>query len=114
MGVVIIPADEYKRQFKRLYKKYRSLKNDALELKKQLEANPYSGIDLGGGLHKVRMAIMSKGKGKSGGGRVITYVVEESDDEIIINLLTIYDKSEISAVSDQYFKSLIGQNVSIR
>lgn len=60
-------------------------------------------------MHKVRMAIMSKGKGKSGGARVITYVVEEVDDDIVINLLTIYDKSEISSVSEQYLKSLIQQ-----
>ena len=106
---IIIPSEDYKRQFKRLYKKYKSLKTDVQELKAQLEANPYAGIDLGGGMHTVRMAIMSKGKGKSGGARVITYVVEEVDDDIVINLLTIYDKSEISSVSEQYLKSLIQQ-----
>lgn len=109
MAVIIIPLEEYKRQFKRLYKKYRSLKDDALSLKVQLEQNPYAGSDLGDGIHKVRMAIMSKGKGKSGGARVITYVVEEKDDDIIIHLLTIYDKNEISSVSEQYIKSLMQQ-----
>lgn len=100
---------EFKRRLKPLYKKYRSLKDDYASLLSELEQNPYAGSDLGDGVHKVRMAIMSKGKGKSGGARVITYVVEEKDDDIIIHLLTIYDKSEISSVSDQYIKSLVEQ-----
>lgn len=107
--VKIDVSEEFRRRIKPLYKKYRSLTDDYSNLIAQLEANPYAGIDLGGGMHKVRMAIMSKGKGKSGGARVITYVVEEVDDDIVINLLTIYDKNEISSVSEQYLKSLIQQ-----
>jgi D-arabinose 5-phosphate isomerase GutQ len=56
------------------------------------------------------MAIASKGKGKSGGARVITYIIEKkSEDEILITLMTIYDKSEISNVSDAYLRSLVSQ-----
>lgn len=103
----IIPSKEFQRNFKQLYKKYRSLKNDYEDLKEELLSNPHAGVDLGNGLHKVRLAIASKGKGKSGGARIITYVVEEKDDDIIINLLTIYDKSEMDSVSESYINSLV-------
>ncbi len=54
------------------------------------------------------MAIAAKGKGKSGGARVITYNVQEiADDEIVITLMTIYDKSDISNVTDAYIRSLV-------
>lgn len=56
------------------------------------------------------MAIASKGKGKSGGARVITYNLQQlSSDEIIITLMTIYDKGEISNVSDAYLRSLVSE-----
>ena len=56
------------------------------------------------------MAITSKGKGKSGGARVITYnLQQQSKDEILITLMTIYDKSEIDNVSDAYLRSLINE-----
>ena len=56
------------------------------------------------------MAIASKGKGKSGGARVITYnVQQQSDDEVNITLMTIYDKSDIENVSDAYLRSLVQQ-----
>lgn len=103
----IIPSIEFKRNFKHLFKKYRSLKSDYEVLKNELIANPHAGVDLGDGLHKVRLAIASKGKGKRGGARIITYTIEETGDEIIINLLTIYDKSEIESLSDSYLKTLV-------
>ena len=54
------------------------------------------------------MPISSKGKGKSGGARVLTYNVnKESDDEITVTLMSIYDKSKISNVSDEYISFLI-------
>ena len=40
-------------------------------LLEMLRKNPMAGADLGDGIRKVRMAITSKGKGKSGGARVI-------------------------------------------
>ena len=73
-----------------------------------LPNEPLQGTDLGGGTRKVRMAIASKGKGKSGGARVITFnVFQHEDDSIEITLLTIYDKGEISSVTDQFIKWLV-------
>lgn len=102
--------DEFKRQLKHLHKKYKaSLLNDYSNLLDELKANPHIGIELGGGVHKVRMAITAKGKGKSGGARVITYVVADSGEDTSITLLSIYDKSEISSVSNEYIQSLLNQ-----
>ena len=67
----------------------------SITFKKELADEPFQGSDLGSGTHKVRMAIASKGKGKSGGARVITFnVIQREDDSIEITLLTIYDKGE--------------------
>lgn len=108
MKVDIVLADEFKRQFKRLAKKYPSLTGDFITFKKELTDSPLQRTDLGGGTRKVRMAIASKGKGKSGGARVITFnVIQHDDDSIEITLLTIYDKGEISGVTDKYIKWLV-------
>lgn len=64
----------FDKQAKRLAKKYPSLKKDLEELLKELVINPELGIALGNNFYKIRLAISSKGKGKSGGARVITYV----------------------------------------
>ena len=71
-------------------------------------ANPLQGVDIGNGVRKVRMAITSKGKGKSSGARVLTLNVLVSDDADV-TLLTIYDKNEIENVSDEYIKWLVSE-----
>ena len=108
MNVTVIPSAEFKRQFKRLAKKYKSLASDYLDMSKGLKENPFQGDDLGGGVRKIRMAIASKGKGKSGGARVLTLNVLVNDDANV-TLLTIYDKNEISNVSDNYIRLLINE-----
>ena len=84
-------SDDFERDAKPLAKKYRSLKSDLATLIAELEVNPKQGSPLGKDCYKIRLAIRSKGKGKSGGARVITYVI--TDDRQVI-LLTIYDKSQ--------------------
>lgn len=105
----ILLGEEFKRQFRRLAKKYRSLPDDLRVLKEELEKNPRLGDDLGNGKRKVRMAIASKGKGKSGGARVITYELHVSATGEVIDLvlLTIYDKSEMENISDAFIASLL-------
>lgn len=100
----IIFSDEFIRRAKKLFKKYRSLKTDVANLQQSLLENPYQGTVLGENQYKVRLAIKSKGKGKSGGARVIIYLVKENEE---IYLLTIYDKEEIDNVSDAYLKQII-------
>ena len=81
----------FKKQTKRLLKKYPSLKSELSLLAEILEEDPKQGTPLGNNCFKLRVAIASKGKGKSGGARVITHVqVVQS----CVYLLSIYDKSE--------------------
>ena len=108
MNVTIHLHDEFKRQFRQLKKKYRSLTDDLENFQQSLKENPFQGDDLGGGVWKIRMAIASKGKGKSGGARVLTLNVLVSDDADI-TLLTIYDKNEIDNVSDDYIRWLVSE-----
>ena len=99
---------EFDRQFKRLAKKYKSLLDDYLTFSKELKENPLQGAALGRGVRKIRMAIGSKGKGKSGGARVLTLTVLVSEDADV-TLLTIYDKDEIDNVSDEYIRWLVSE-----
>ena len=96
-------TNDFERAAKRLSKKYPSLAADIRNLKADLIENPYLGIPLGDDMYKVRLAISAKNKGKSGGARVIT-CVKIVDDEI--HLLTMYDKSEIDNISDEYLDEL--------
>ena len=120
MNVTLHLHDEFKRQFRRLSKKYRSLIDDLEIFQKELQENPLQGVDLGSGVRKIRMTIASKGKGKSGGACVLTLNVlvgdigrrtepddTKGDEEIDVTLLTIYDKNEIDNVSDEYIKWLV-------
>lgn len=107
MEVEIQIGQEFKRQFKRLAKKYRSLRDDFVEWQREILKKPLVGDDLGNGVRKIRMAIESKGKGKSGGARILTLNVKVSEDGLNVILLTIYDKGEISNVKDEYIKCLI-------
>ena len=100
-------SPEFLKQLKHLAKKYKSIAGDLEVLRDELKQNPYSGADLGGGTRKVRMSIKSKGKGKSGGARVITYLVSAVEENIEVSLLTIYDKSERENISDKEIRSLI-------
>ena len=97
---------EFVKELKRLAKRYRSLKQDITKLGASLQENPHQGADLGNGLRKVRMSITSKGKGKSGGARVITFTAIISEDDAEILLLTIYDKSEKETITDAELKEL--------
>lgn len=87
----LVTSDRFFRELKRLSKKYPSIKNDVRVLGLSLLEHPEQGAPLGKDCYKIRLAIASKGRGKSGGGRVITCVKIEQDN---IFLLTIYDKAE--------------------
>ncbi len=94
----------FKKQAKRLLKKYPSLKNELSVVVSLLETNPQSGESLGNGCYKIRVSIASKGKGKSGGARIITYVRVVQKH---IYLLSIYDKSEQSSISNKELEFLL-------
>ena len=110
MKVTFDYLEEFERGAKALRKKYPSFENDYDTFLDELEKNPFAGESLGQHTYKHRMAIASKGKGKSGGARVITYNVQQTgSEEVLITLMAIYDKSDIENVSDAYLKSLVQQ-----
>ena len=95
---------EFLSEAKKLAKKYSSLGNDIAALANQLIINPTMGTPLGKEAYKIRLAITSKGKGKSGGARVITCVKIVAST---IYLVSIYDKSVQSDISDKELKERI-------
>jgi mRNA-degrading endonuclease RelE of RelBE toxin-antitoxin system len=100
----VIPTPRFLRQVKKLKKKYKSLVSELIEFEESLSENPTQGTDLGNNTYKVRLAIESKNSGKSGGARIITYVITEQKE---VYLVSIYDKSEISTIKDGDIKKLI-------
>ena len=111
MSVSIITTDNFRREAKKLIKKYRSLRDELQQLSEELEENPKLGTLITENVYKIRLAVKSKGKGKSGGLRIITYVdveIQEIDeDNTNVYLLSIYDKSDYENISDKQLKSLI-------
>ena len=101
-NIIITPA--FERDVKPLLKKYKSLKHDLAGLFESLENEPLQGKPLGKDCYKIRLAITSKGKGKSGGARVITCVKITTDK---VFLLTIYDKSQTKDISDKELDDLL-------
>ena len=97
-------SDEFQKAFKRLKKRYRSLPEDFKKLLLSLQENPLQGVELHDNMRKVRLSITSKSKGKRGGGRVIIRLAIENTS---LSFLYIYDKSDMSNVSDQFLDQII-------
>lgn len=104
MNYNIEVTSNFKKEIKKLLKKYPSLKNEYAELITDLKIDPILGTHIGHKCYKIRLAIKSKGKGKSGGARIITHVV--IDDEQIY-LLSIYDKANQDSITDKQILQLI-------
>jgi mRNA-degrading endonuclease RelE of RelBE toxin-antitoxin system len=106
MNYEVRTINSFEKEFKRLSKKFPSLKSDLLLLISDLENNPFQGVSLGKGFYKIRLKISSKGAGKSGGARIISFI--KIIDQVIY-LASIYDKSERSSISEKDLKLLANQ-----
>lgn len=104
MSYSIQLSANFQKEAKRLVKKYASLKTELSQLFTELETNPTKGTPLGNGIYKIRLAIASKGKGKSGGARVMTYVKVAGATVLIFS---IYDKGDKDSISDQEIQNLL-------
>jgi mRNA-degrading endonuclease RelE of RelBE toxin-antitoxin system len=104
MSYNVISIPPFDKQIKRLVKKYPSLKTEFALLLNLLEVNPKQGTLLMKSCYKIRIAIKSKGKGKSGGARIITHFQVSKGK---VYLLTIYDKSEQSDLKDNELNQLL-------
>ena len=97
-------TENFKKEAKKLIKKYASLRLEIVEMGKELEKNPTLGTPLGNDVYKIRLAIVSKNKGKSGGARIISFV--KIIDETVY-LLSIYSKGEKDNISDKEIIELL-------
>ncbi len=114
MKVEIRITKSFKKAVKPLIKKYLSVIKNLENLQTELLNNPANGISLGNNVYKIRLKITSKGKGKSGGARVVSYlekeiigILEIAEEQTIVNLITIYDKAEKETISDAELRELI-------
>jgi len=119
MKVEVRITKNFRKEAKPMVKKYPSFASDLQKLEQDLIAKPTLGEPLGKSVYKIRLRIESKGKGKSGGARVISYLEKEivalteiAGELTIVNLLTVYDKSVQASVSDKELKTLI-ENLEI-
>ncbi len=101
MNYNIVYTNEFEKEIKRLSKKHPSLKKDFKLLIDALSLNPKTGTALGNDCFKIRLSITSKGRGKSGGARVITQVAVVKETIILVS---IYDKSEQAVITDVEIK----------
>lgn len=105
MSFNVYSTPPFERQLKRLAKKYPSLKVEFATLLDQLESQPDLGTPIGNNCYKIRISIASKGKGKRGGGRIVTHIMIS---ESVVFLVAIYDKSEKASLTDAELKELLG------
>ena len=109
MNVEIIVTETFRREAKKLIKKYPSLKNELSIFEDSLIKKPDQGKLILENVYKIRIAVKSKGKGKSGGLRVITYLIitKKDDERIQVFLLSIYDKSDIENLPEPQINKII-------
>ncbi len=94
----------FERQAKRLIKKIPSLKKEIQTLISEMKEEPTKGTSIGHDCYKIRLAIASKGRGKSGGARIITHLVYKKET---VYLLSIFDKSDMENLSDKEILGLL-------
>ena len=104
MSYKIELTDNFKKEAKKIIKKYASLRTEIAKLGNELAENPTIGTPLGNDVYKIRIAIASKNKGKNGGARIISFV--KIIDETIF-LLSIYNKGEKDTISDKEIEALL-------
>lgn len=107
MSFEVYTTSEFESQAKALQKRHRSFKNDLRDMVLTLMENPFQGVELCPGIRKIRMAITSKGRGKSGGARLITYTIVTAATEGHVYLMNVYDKADFSTVELSAIKDMI-------
>jgi len=100
----VFTSSLFNKEFKKLCKKHKSAKSDVITFVENLKTNPTQGIPISNDCYKIRIAISSKGKGKSGGVRLITKIRIVNER---IYLLSIYDKSEQNSISEKQLEAVL-------
>ena len=107
MAIEVIYTEEFEKDVKKFLKKFPTLAEELIVFEASLVENPMQGISLGAGLYKVRVASESKSKGKSGGFRVINYLITKEKGQIKVYVIKIYDKSEEENIRKQLLVKLL-------
>ena len=97
----------FNKDVKKLFKKYKQLPNDLKLLRDELSENPKSGIELGNGCYKIRLANSSIPTGKSGGFRIIYYYIDSDDN---LYLMSMYSKNELENIDDKIILNILKEN----
>ena len=106
-NITISVSDDFAKEAKRLAKKYPSFKQDYQDFLDSIKENPLQGDEITKNIRKIRMAIKSKGKGKSGGARVVTFNVLTNTEKGQVVFLLLYDKEDASTVKVNVVKQLV-------
>jgi mRNA-degrading endonuclease RelE of RelBE toxin-antitoxin system len=109
--LVVSYSDAFKRQLRRLSRKYRRIRSDVQPVITQLEAGETPGDQVQGICHtvyKVRVRNSDAQRGKSGGYRIIYYL--PTQDSVL--LVTIYSKTEQSDIDDAEVARIVGEEES--
>ena len=106
-NITVSVSDDFAKEAKRLAKKYPSFKQDYKEFLESIKNNPLQGDEITKNIRKIRMAIKAKGKGKSGGARVITFNVLTDVENGHVVFLLLYDKEDASTVKVNVVKQLV-------
>ena len=106
-NITISVSDDFAKEAKRLAKKYPSFKQDYKDFLESIKNNPLQGDEITKNIRKIRMAIKAKGKGKSGGARVITFNILTDIENGHVVFLLLYDKKDASTVKVNVVKQLV-------
>lgn len=102
----ILFSEHFKKQLKKLKKKYPHVKDDLLNYLKKFDHN--NEISIGRSIYKVRIASQDMNKGKSGGFRSYLYVYLKKD---LLLPLCIYPKSETGSITENELKYHFDQTI---
>ena len=106
-NITISVSDDFAKEAKRLAKKYPSFKQDYKDFLDSIKEDPLQGDEITKNIRKIRMAIKAKGKGKSGGARVITFNILTDIENGHVVFLLLYDKEDASTVKVNVVKQLV-------
>jgi len=104
MNYNVLTVPQFEKDIKKLSKKFKRIKQDLAMLIDSLAEDAKQGTLLSDNLYKIRLANSSTSTGKSGGFRVITYLIDEQNN---LYLLAIYSKTEKENISDNEIKEVL-------
>ena len=104
MNLKILRLDNFTKEAKKLYKKYKKLPTDLKTLAERLNDNPKAGINLDANCYKIRLENSSITTEKSGGFRIVYYYYNGEGE---LYLLSIFSKRDMENISDERVLELL-------